>query len=126
MAVAITVRFEPDSLADYEDHLTIKNEGYDFPIHVWAHRPPPILSIPNELDIGACLVGDAKSVTFKCKNSGGRGKFRLLCPEDFPEPRTAQRNLVSLRMDPFNGKKNQSLIKFFYQIMLSVIYSKPL
>jgi hypothetical protein len=27
MAVKVTVRFEPDSLADYEDHLTIKSEG---------------------------------------------------------------------------------------------------
>lgn len=71
-------------------------------VRVWAHRPPPILSIPVELDVGACLVGDAKSVTFTCRNTGGAGRFRLLTPEDYPQPSAAQRHNVALRMYPFN------------------------
>ena len=30
MAVKATVRFEPDSLANYEDHLSVKTEGGEF------------------------------------------------------------------------------------------------
>ena len=52
--------------------------------------------------MGACLVGDAKCITFDCHNVGGRGRFRLLMPEDFPEPSAAQRDNLALRMPPFN------------------------
>ena len=60
-----------------------------------------------DLDVGACLVGDAKSIVFHCHNSGGRGRFRLLMPEDFPEPKTAQRLNLALKMPPFNVAPTQ-------------------
>lgn len=109
MAIAVKIQFQPDSLADYEDQLTVKTEAGDFQVRVWAHRPPPILEFrpplaPGslDLDVGACLVGDAKCITFDCHNVGGRGRFRLLMPEDFPEPSAAQRENLALRMPPFN------------------------
>jgi len=122
MSVRVTVKFEPDSLADYDDFLTVRSEAGDFPVRVWAHRPPPVLSIPALLDIGACLVGDAKSVTFTCRNDGGPGKFRLLSPDDYPEPSTAQRNLFSLRMEPFNITPTEFSLEAGEEVNLCVDY----
>jgi hypothetical protein len=48
------------------------------------------------------LVGDAKAVTFRCRNSGGRGRFRLLAHGDYPAPSSAQRHVASLPLAPFN------------------------
>jgi len=47
-------------------------------------------------------VGDAQAISFRCKNRGGHGKFRLLSPADYPSPSVAQRYLKSLKLEPFN------------------------
>lgn len=45
MSCQYTVRFAPDSLADYEDALVVETQSpYPLIIPVEAHRPPPILS----------------------------------------------------------------------------------
>lgn len=80
----------------------VRSDGGEFPVRVWAHRPPPRLSLPQELNLGACLVGDAQAISFRCKNRGGHGKFRLLSPADYPSPSVAQRHLKALNLEPFN------------------------
>ena len=87
MSVRLSIRFLPDSLADYQDALICITEQNRFKIVVEAFRPPPTLSIPTQLDIGCALIGSMNTVTFRCTNHGGRGKFRCLPEEDWPHPR---------------------------------------
>mmetsp|Transcript_28938 Transcript_28938/g.67308 ORF Transcript_28938/g.67308 Transcript_28938/m.67308 type:complete len:2187 (+) Transcript_28938:98-6658(+) len=129
MAISVKIQFQPDSLADYEDQLTVKTEAGDFQVRVWAHRPPPILEFrpplaPGslDLDVGACLVGDAKCITFDCHNVGGRGRFRLLMPEDFPEPSAAQRDNLALRMPPFNVTPTEFALNTGDSVEITVDY----
>lgn len=45
MSCQYTVRFAPDSLADYEDFLVVETQSpYPLIIPVEAHRPPPVLT----------------------------------------------------------------------------------
>ncbi|GMH97171.1 hypothetical protein TrVE_jg7849 [Triparma verrucosa] len=101
MAVKIIVRFQPDSLANYEDLVTCVSEGGKFQVKLWAHRPPPKLSIPLDFPVGACLVGDAKRVQFECRNDGGKGRFRLMLEEEWPVPPKAHSQIPTLEMKPF-------------------------
>jgi len=101
MAAKITIKFTPDSLGNYEDVVTAICEGGRFQVKIWAHRPPPKLSIPTTLNVGACLVGDAKGKTFHCKNLGGKARFRLMLEEDYPMPQMSQDKIPSLSMPPF-------------------------
>ena len=55
-------------------------------LQVEAFRPPPTLSIPLVLDCGCCLIGAKETVTFKCTNYGGAGRFRLLPEDQWPHP----------------------------------------
>ena len=86
MSVKVTVRFMPDSLADYQDALLCTSETNRFKVMVEAFRPPPTLSIPLVLDCGCCLIGAKETVTFKCTNYGGAGRFRLLPDDQWPHP----------------------------------------
>jgi hypothetical protein len=86
MSVKVTVRFMPDSLADYQDALLCTSETNRFKVTVEAFRPPPTLSIPLVLDCGCCLIGAKETVTFKCTNYGGAGRFRLLPDDQWPHP----------------------------------------
>lgn len=48
-------------------------------------RLPPNLSLPTEIDLGSCLVGDAISVSYSIHNSGGVGRFIVMTQEDYDE-----------------------------------------
>ncbi|XP_051872087.1 deleted in lung and esophageal cancer protein 1, partial [Pristis pectinata] len=71
MSCQYTVRFAPDSPAEYEDFLLVETQTpYPLVIPIEARRPPPILTIPGTLDCGYCLVGGVKFTEFLCKNEG--------------------------------------------------------
>ena len=78
MSVKVSVRFMPDSLADYQDALICITEQNRFKIVVEAFRPPPTLTIPLELDCGSALIHSVTDTTFRCTNQGGPGRFRCL------------------------------------------------
>lgn len=114
MSVSAVVTFIPNSMGDYAASLKVETEGEPLPcllavsmycllgsshvngavcvynvggcfdVMISAQREAPRLSIPSDLDIGACLVGDAMSSIITCSNSGGAGTFRLLQPENYP------------------------------------------
>lgn len=51
-----TVRFAPDSLADYEDFLVVETQSpYPLIIPVQAHRPPPVLTC-RSMERVSCLT----------------------------------------------------------------------
>ena len=78
MACSMVVRFAPDSARRYRDALTVQSEGGSFEVPLEGRFEAPLLDLPELLDCGACLVGAAKSVSWRVTNSGGAGRFRLL------------------------------------------------
>ncbi|XP_067871820.1 deleted in lung and esophageal cancer protein 1 isoform X2 [Heterodontus francisci] len=71
MSCLYTVRFAPDSPADYEDFLIVETQTpYPLVVPIEARRPPPILTLPGTLDCGYCLVGGVKMTEFLCRNDG--------------------------------------------------------
>ena len=88
MACSTVVRFKPESLADYEDALSILGETCSGTAPIRARRHPPRLTLETELDVGAVLVGGAVEFCFPFKNVGGHGRFRLVDDLDWPERTT--------------------------------------
>ena len=84
MACHATVRFSPDSLADYEDSLTVVAELMKFTLEVAARRQPPTLTLDSVLDVGYVLVGNDVETRVPFKNIGGGGRFRLVADADWP------------------------------------------
>uniref|UniRef100_A0A673CFH2 DLEC1 cilia and flagella associated protein n=1 Tax=Sphaeramia orbicularis TaxID=375764 RepID=A0A673CFH2_9TELE len=66
-----TVRFAPDSLADFEDFIVVETQAeHLLLVPIEARRPPPVLTLPRVLDCGYCLIGGVKFVEFLCQNVG--------------------------------------------------------
>lgn len=84
MSCQIFVRFVPDSLADYQDSITVSTENGDFSLHIYAKREPPSLTIPLTIDCGCVLVGQKTKLQINCVNYGGTGRFRMLPSEKWP------------------------------------------
>ncbi|CAJ0920503.1 unnamed protein product [Ranitomeya imitator] len=80
MSCHYTVRFVPDSLADFEDFILVETQApYPVLVPIEARRPPPILTVPRTLDCGPCLVGGVKLIEWLCRNEGlSRGKFCIM------------------------------------------------
>jgi hypothetical protein len=95
-----TVRFTPDSLADYDSSFEVETELSRFEVPLQARRPPPSLTIETTFDCGHCLVGNTSVLRFNCSNIGGPGRFRLVSEVDWPG-RTAPREDMSVLLPPF-------------------------
>lgn len=85
VGVTAEVSFTPTSLGDFSDQLLVETEGGSYEVRLTARREPPRLSIPDVINIGACLVGDAMRVVLPCTNKGGPGVFKLLPKELYPD-----------------------------------------
>ena len=48
----VTVRFVPDSLADFDDAFAVDTAGLRFPVPLRARRPPPSLTLEEDLYVG--------------------------------------------------------------------------
>uniref|UniRef100_A0A3P8TID1 Deleted in lung and esophageal cancer protein 1 Ig-like domain-containing protein n=1 Tax=Amphiprion percula TaxID=161767 RepID=A0A3P8TID1_AMPPE len=68
MSCKYTLRFAPDSLADYKDFIMVESQAQH---QLWCplrHGDlPPILTLPSVLDCGYCLVGGVKLLSFCVK-----------------------------------------------------------
>ncbi|XP_071341210.1 deleted in lung and esophageal cancer protein 1 [Trachinotus anak] len=86
MSCKYTVRFAPDSLADYEDFIVVETQAeHLLVVPIGARRPPPILTLPRVLDCGYCLIGGVKFVEFLCQNVGlSPGKFCIIPKNQWP------------------------------------------
>ncbi|KAI8513172.1 Deleted in lung and esophageal cancer protein 1, partial [Branchiostoma belcheri] len=79
MSCQYTVRFAPDSLADYDDCVQVQTQSATpMYIKIKGRREPPALTLPSVLDCGHCLVGGCRVVQFLCRNDGGPGRFCLM------------------------------------------------
>ncbi|CAH1233881.1 DLEC1 [Branchiostoma lanceolatum] len=85
MSCQYTVRFAPDSLADYDDCVQVQTQSASpMYIKVKGRREPPALTLPSVLDCGHCLVGGCRVVQFLCRNEGGPGRFCLMPKKNWP------------------------------------------
>eukprot|EP00294_Goniomonas_avonlea_P007722 CAMPEP_0114542258 /NCGR_PEP_ID=MMETSP0114-20121206/1745_1 /TAXON_ID=31324 /ORGANISM="Goniomonas sp, Strain m" /LENGTH=1773 /DNA_ID=CAMNT_0001726555 /DNA_START=29 /DNA_END=5350 /DNA_ORIENTATION=+ len=95
------IRFHPDTLADFEDLLTVMTESGKMTVPLLARRKPPNLTIPDTIDCGSCFVNDLLAITIPCKNLGGAGRFLLIPDSEWPEPPAAVHGRRSVEMHPF-------------------------
>ncbi|XP_029979404.1 deleted in lung and esophageal cancer protein 1 isoform X2 [Sphaeramia orbicularis] len=81
-----TVRFAPDSLADFEDFIVVETQAeHLLLVPIEARRPPPVLTLPRVLDCGYCLIGGVKFVEFLCQNVGlSTGTFCVIPKNQWP------------------------------------------
>ncbi|XP_054847469.1 deleted in lung and esophageal cancer protein 1 [Eublepharis macularius] len=88
MSCHYTIQFMPEHLAGYEDYILVETQSpYPLLIPLEGRRPPPILTLPQVLDCGACLVGGLKFSEFLCKNEGvSSGKFCIMPKAMWPPP----------------------------------------
>ncbi|NXC55181.1 DLEC1 protein, partial [Aleadryas rufinucha] len=88
MACQYTVQFIPEYLGDYEDHILVESQVSEpFVIPVQAKVSLPVLSLPDIIDCGACLVGGVKTTATLCRNEGVRtGKFSIMPEKACPAP----------------------------------------
>ncbi|CAH2281942.1 Hypothetical predicted protein [Pelobates cultripes] len=86
MSCHYTIRFVPDSLADFEDYILVETQApYPVLVPIEARRAPPALTIPHTLDCGPCLVGGVKVMEWICRNDGmSRGRFCIMPKSAWP------------------------------------------
>ncbi|KAM3863421.1 deleted in lung and esophageal cancer protein 1-like [Diretmus argenteus] len=83
MSCKYTVRFAPDSLADYEDFIVVETQAqHPFLVPIKAQRPPLALTLPRVLDCGYCLIGGVKCVEFLCCNDGLSAETFCIMPKN--------------------------------------------
>ncbi|XP_076146708.1 deleted in lung and esophageal cancer protein 1 isoform X1 [Alosa pseudoharengus] len=88
MSCQYTVRFAPDSLADYQDFLVVETQSpHSLIVPLESRRPPPVLTVPAVLDCGYCLVGAVKFLELLCQNEGfSSGTFCIMSKKQWPAP----------------------------------------
>ncbi|EKX39969.1 hypothetical protein GUITHDRAFT_143127 [Guillardia theta CCMP2712] len=101
MYCMVHIRFNPDTLADYEDTLHVVTEKGLIAIPLLARRLPPNLTLPDVIDIGNCFVDDMKRVVIPCRNQGGKGQFILVPDSEWPQPPDDVKNREVVSMPPF-------------------------
>uniref|UniRef100_A0A8D2PYW9 DLEC1 cilia and flagella associated protein n=1 Tax=Zosterops lateralis melanops TaxID=1220523 RepID=A0A8D2PYW9_ZOSLA len=88
MACQYTVRFIPEYLGEYEDYILVESQVSEpFVIRIQAKVSLPILTLPDIIDCGFCLVGGIKTTALLCRNEGVRtGKFSIMPEKAWPTP----------------------------------------
>ncbi|XP_045153607.1 deleted in lung and esophageal cancer protein 1 [Echinops telfairi] len=88
MTCQFIVQFFPDCLGDFDDFILVETQStHTLLIPLQARRPPPVLTLPQVLDCGYCLLGGMKVTRFICKNVGfSVGKFCIMPKKYWPPP----------------------------------------
>ncbi|KAJ3333329.1 Deleted in lung and esophageal cancer protein 1 [Blyttiomyces sp. JEL0837] len=93
MSCQYRIRFQPDSLANFEQLLKLsaelpgQKEGHEIDLRIIAKREPPELTIPDILHCGPCRSGYVACRKWSFKNIGGPGRFLLMTEYDQRDPR---------------------------------------
>ncbi|XP_077978029.1 deleted in lung and esophageal cancer protein 1-like [Glandiceps talaboti] len=97
MSVQYNIRFVPDSLMDFDDFITVQTQSSQpLIVKLLGRRSPPVLTLPQEIDCGHCLVGGLRITHFIVKNLGGDGRFCIMPRKSWP---TAKFQSVSQVVD---------------------------
>ncbi|XP_012940303.1 deleted in lung and esophageal cancer protein 1 [Aplysia californica] len=106
MSCKYDIRFAPDSFKDYDDQITVLTQATEpLVIPLLARREPPMLTLPEEIDLGSCLVGGLQATQLLVKNEGGTGRFCLMSRNKWPTTsiRTVIPNItkITIKQPPF-------------------------
>lgn len=96
----VSVRFRPDTLADFHDTLWVVTEGGIIGVPLIARREPPNLTIPDTIDVGNTFVNDRRCVSVVCRNQGGEGRFLLVADSEWPDAPDDVHTRSSVRISP--------------------------
>lgn len=77
MSAIIRIRFNPSSLAEFDDQIAILSEDHILKIPIMARKEPPQLDLPSKLDCQSCWLGDEVETKFVVTNSGGEAGYRF-------------------------------------------------
>ncbi|XP_005040593.1 PREDICTED: deleted in lung and esophageal cancer protein 1 [Ficedula albicollis] len=88
MACQYIVQFIPEYLGEYEDHILVESQlSEPFVIPIQAKVSLPVLTLPDNIDCGSCLVGGIKTTAVLCRNEGVRtGNFSIVPKKAWPAP----------------------------------------
>ncbi|XP_053374594.1 deleted in lung and esophageal cancer protein 1-like isoform X2 [Mercenaria mercenaria] len=85
MSCHYNVRFNPDSLRDYDDEIKIQTQSREpIIVPILGRRPPPKITLPPVIDVGHCLVGGCHVVQYVIRNEGGYGRFCIMPSTSWP------------------------------------------
>ncbi|XP_059725514.1 deleted in lung and esophageal cancer protein 1 [Haemorhous mexicanus] len=104
MACQYTVRFIPKYLGEYEDHILVESQvSESFVIPIQAKVSLPVLTLPDFINCGSCLVGGIKTKAVLCRNEGARtGKFCIMPGKAWPAPDSGEAATADFVVqDPF-------------------------
>ncbi|CAD8087121.1 unnamed protein product [Paramecium primaurelia] len=77
MSAILKVRFNPSSLAEFDDTIAVITEDHILKVPLLARKEPPQLDLPSQLDCQSCWIGDQVETRFVVKNSGGEAGYRF-------------------------------------------------
>ncbi|XP_013414779.1 deleted in lung and esophageal cancer protein 1 [Lingula anatina] len=127
MSCHYNIRFIPDSLGDYDDELTVQTQSsVPLVVKVQARRPPPVLSLPSNIDVDQCLVGGCKIIQMPLHNSGGSGRFSIMKRSSWPT--TNFKNVSStgsVQVPPFEIRPSVFELHHGDTMLLEVIFTPP-
>ncbi|KAM6281413.1 deleted in lung and esophageal cancer protein 1 [Porphyrio hochstetteri] len=88
MTCQYTVQFIPKYPGDFKDSIIVETQVSEpLLIPIQAKRPPPVLTMPDIIDCGSCLVGGIKVMMILCRNEGfNTGKFLIMPKNAWPHP----------------------------------------
>ncbi|XP_012575761.1 PREDICTED: deleted in lung and esophageal cancer protein 1 isoform X2 [Condylura cristata] len=86
MICQYTIQFFPDCLGDFDDFILVETQSaHTLLIPLQARRPPPVLTLSQELNCGYCLIGGIKMTRFLCRNVGfSVGRFCIMPKKSWP------------------------------------------
>lgn len=83
ISVSAVITFSPSTLQECTDTLMVQTEGGSYDVKIVASRTLPVLDIPENFNLGVCLLGDAVRVVMHITNTGGQGQFTVLSQYDY-------------------------------------------
>ncbi|NXF86071.1 DLEC1 protein, partial [Eubucco bourcierii] len=104
MTCRYTVQFIPENVGEYEDCILVETPASKpLLIPIQARRPPPVLTLPDIIDCGSCLVGGVKSTKLLCRNEGTNGGMFCIMPKHAwpPSNSRAAATVGFVIQDPF-------------------------
>eukprot|EP01029_Cantina_marsupialis_P009266 TRINITY_DN2163_c0_g2_i1.p1 TRINITY_DN2163_c0_g2~~TRINITY_DN2163_c0_g2_i1.p1 ORF type:complete len:1860 (+),score=588.60 TRINITY_DN2163_c0_g2_i1:96-5675(+) len=126
MSVCATIRFEPHSLSTKEDFIVFCTQADNYRVRLSASRDAPVLDLVSELDCGSCYAGLSIEKKFTVTNTGGKGVFRLLRPNQYPDiPNDFASEELILGNDIFKLSPTEFSLKHGESIQLNTIFRSP-
>ncbi|CAM6126072.1 unnamed protein product [Calypogeia fissa] len=90
------VIYQPPTVWEYEDVVTIKTEMQTLPLKLVAINPYPIVVLPEFVDMGLCLSGHSVCYHYTLTSKGAGGEFRF---EEYETPDDYHTTIVDPRYD---------------------------